>query len=145
MRYIFCGPIGCISNSLYAPSRTAAARRPSRSAPGARGDTLAARVEDGLLQQTQHIGVGADHYLLTVGETLGFVLQTFYFQISFGKRGFFFTFVKYRLDANGRSCIAKQVECDEKQKHRPRSGSGVVLRFASRCNQFCPVKLHSPS
>ena len=38
-------------------------------------DTLAARVEDGLLQQAQHITVGAEHDFLTAGETLGFMLQ----------------------------------------------------------------------
>ena len=38
-------------------------------------DTLTARVEDGLLQQRQHIGIGAEHHLLTTGEALGFVLQ----------------------------------------------------------------------
>ena len=36
-------------------------------------DTLTARVEDSLLQQSQHIG--AERHLLTTGETLGFVLQ----------------------------------------------------------------------
>jgi hypothetical protein len=39
-------------------------------------DALIARVEDGLLQQRQYIGVGAEHHLLAAGEALGFVLQT---------------------------------------------------------------------
>ena len=38
-------------------------------------DTLTARVEDSLLQQTQHIGIGAEHHLLATGEAFGFVLR----------------------------------------------------------------------
>jgi len=38
-------------------------------------NALTARIEDGLLQQAQHIGIGAEHHLLMRARALRFVLQ----------------------------------------------------------------------